>query len=65
MEEGVTDSEPESDLVPDHPPLAVQEVTLLEDQVRVEDWPAVMVEGDAERERVGPVASPPPPKIQS
>ena len=51
MEEGVTDSEPESDLVPDHPPDAVQDAAPVDDQVRVEELPGGIVEGEAERER--------------
>jgi len=31
----------------------VQELASAEDQVSVEDWPAVIVAGDAERETVG------------
>ncbi len=40
-------------LVPLHAPLAKQEVALAELQVRVEELPEVMEEGEAERVRVG------------
>ena len=49
------DCEPEIDLVPVHPlvPDALQEVALVEDQVRVEDCPEVIEVGLAVRETVG------------
>ena len=40
-----------------NPPAAVQEVAFVEDQVRVEDWPLVMVVGEALRVPVGSFAS--------
>ena len=36
-----------------NPPAEVQEVAFVEDQVRVEDWPLVMVVGEAPRVAVG------------
>ena len=49
--EGVTTAVPE---VPEAvKPVPVQLVALVEDHVRVEDWPAVMEVGLAERETVG------------
>ena len=50
---GETDCVPDIALAPDQPPLAVQDVALVEDQVRVEDWPLVMLEGEAEIDAVG------------
>ena len=50
---GETDSEPETALAPDQAPEAEQEETLVEDQERVEDWPEVMLKGEAEKDRVG------------
>ena len=47
------DWEPEVDLVPDHPPEAVQEVALAEDHERVEAVPEVIEVGLAVRETVG------------
>ena len=54
---GETEVEPEVAPPVENPPAAVQEVALVEDQVRVEDWPLVMVEGEALREAVGSFAS--------
>jgi hypothetical protein len=45
-------------LVPDQPPDALQEVMLLDDQVSVEDWPGVIVLGEAESDTLGPVLPP-------
>ncbi|OHA00324.1 MAG: hypothetical protein A3C11_01240 [Candidatus Sungbacteria bacterium RIFCSPHIGHO2_02_FULL_49_12] len=50
---GLTDSVPDSALVPTQPSEAVQVVALADDQVRVDDWPGVIVEGEADRDRVG------------
>jgi len=50
---GDTDWVPEIALVPVQPLLAVHVVALVEDQVRVEDAPEVMVDGVAVIERVG------------
>ncbi|KKU70861.1 MAG: hypothetical protein UX97_C0019G0003 [Candidatus Beckwithbacteria bacterium GW2011_GWA2_47_25] len=47
------DCDPEVDLVPDQAPEAVQEVTLVEDHVRVEAVPDVIEVGLAVRETVG------------
>jgi hypothetical protein len=47
------DWEPLTDLAPDHPPDAVQEVALVADQVRVEDPPLVTELGLAARLTVG------------
>jgi len=53
FEVGETDCVPEIAFVPVQPPDAVQEVALVEDQERVEDWPEVIEEGEEERETVG------------
>lgn len=45
--------EPLVALLPVQPPLAVQLVALVLDQVRVEDPPVVMLVGEAEKETVG------------
>ena len=50
---GETGSEFEMALAPDQPPEAAQEVAEGEDQVRVEDWPAVMEAGEIERVTAG------------
>ena len=50
---GVTICVPEVVLVLDQAPLAVQDVALVEDQVRVEEEPEVMEVGEADRESVG------------
>lgn len=44
---------PDKDLDPDQAPEAVQEVAPEDDQDRVEDEPARMVEGEEESDRVG------------
>ena len=43
----------ETNWVPVHEPLAVQLVESVADHVRVDDWPAVMEVGVAERVTVG------------
>ena len=45
--------EPDVAFAPDHPPLAVQEVALVEDQVKVVKLPDVTEVGLAERVTVG------------
>ena len=50
---GVTICVPEVVLVLDQAPLAVQDVALVEDQVRVEEEPEVMEVGEAERVMIG------------
>ena len=50
---GVIACEPDVALVPDHPPLAVQEVALVLDHVSVDELPEVTDVGLAERETVG------------
>ena len=55
--EGETETEPEVAPPVENPPAAVQEVAFVEDQVRVEEPPVVMVEGEAERVAVGRMAS--------
>ena len=50
---GLTDCDPEVDLVPDHAPDAVQAVALAEDHERVEADPDVTEVGLAEMETVG------------
>jgi len=45
--------EPLVALLPVHPPLAVQLVALVLLQVRVDDWPGVILAGDAPRFTVG------------
>ena len=52
---GETDWVPDVALAPDQPPLAVQEVALVEDHDSIENWPLVMLEGEAEIETVGEV----------
>ena len=52
MTVGLTNSVPNSALIPVQPPEAVQVVTFADDQVRIDDWPAVMADGEAERERL-------------
>ena len=54
------DCDPEVDLVPDQAPEAVQEVTLVEDHVRVEAVPDVIEVGLAVREMVGTGLGVPP-----
>ena len=62
---------PEVALVPDQPPEAVQEVTLVEDQVSIEFPPLVTDVGIAASETVGVVAGAaaelavPPPQAES
>jgi hypothetical protein len=67
---GAVDSEPDTALVPDQPPEAVQEVALLADHVRVLEKPAVTAVGSADSVTVGgpltmtvalAVPEPPPP----
>lgn len=53
---GVTLWVPLVALLPVQPPLAVQEVALVEDQVRVALWPETMLVGEAEKETVGAAA---------
>ena len=50
---GLTLCEPAVALLPLQPPEAVQEVALLEDQVKVLDWPLVIEVGLALKVRVG------------
>ncbi len=50
---GVMANVPASALVPVHPPLAVQEVEFLLDQLKIEEPPAVTVAGSASRVTVG------------
>ena len=50
---GETEAEPEVAPPVPNPPAAVQEVAPVEDQVRVEDWPLMMVVGEAESVAVG------------
>ncbi len=57
----VTASEPEIALAPDQDPDAVQEVALVEDQVRVEVSVTRTVKGLAERDTVAAGAEEPPP----
>ena len=52
---GETDCVPDIALVPVHPPLAMQEVALVDDQVNVEALPLVIEAGEAEIETVGDV----------
>src|SRR5687767_14333191 len=67
---GGVDSEPDTALVPDQPPEAVQEFALLADHVRVLEKPAVTDVGSADSVTVGgpvtmtvalAVPEPPPP----
>ena len=51
--ESVTTWEPEMAFDPDQAPEAVHDVALVEDQMRVEDWPVIMNEGEAEIDTVG------------
>lgn len=51
---------PETALVPDHAPDAVQKVAFVEDQVRVEDPPLVTDVGFAASDTVGGVPPPEP-----
>lgn len=44
---------PATDRVPLQPPDVEHEVVLVDDQARVDDWPALMEAGDAEMETVG------------
>ena len=50
---GETGCVPETAFVPVHPPLAVHEVALVEDQVRVEELPCVIEAGLADSVMVG------------
>ena len=50
---GLTLCEPVVDLVPDHPPEALQLVVFVEDHVSVDDWPDVIVAGEAFKLTVG------------
>ena len=50
---GATDCVPLVDLVPDQPLEAVQEVLFVELQVRVLEFPEVMLPGEAERVTTG------------
>jgi hypothetical protein len=60
---GVTDCVPLVASVPVHPPLAVQLLALVVDQVKVALWPSVMVVGATENVTVGANGGPmfPPP----
>ena len=53
VEVGVTASELLTALVPLHAPLALQDVALVEDQVRVEEDPELILEGVAVMDTVG------------
>ena len=53
VDEGLTAWEPEGAFAPDHPPDAVQEPALVDDHVSMDDSPAAMLAGDAERDTVG------------
>jgi hypothetical protein len=53
VDEGLTAREPEVALAPDQPPDAVHELALADDQLSVDDWPAVMLAGDADSDTVG------------
>jgi hypothetical protein len=55
VEVGVVDSVLEVPLAPVHPPLAVQEVALVELQVSVEELPCVIEDGEADKDRVGAI----------
>ncbi len=44
---------PDVALLPDHPPLAVQEVELVDDQVKVDEFPVVTPVGLADNVTVG------------
>jgi hypothetical protein len=46
--------------VPDHPPPAVHEVALVEDQLACDTWPEVILVGFAENATVGGETLPPP-----
>ncbi len=50
---GKTDCKPDVAFAPDHPPDAVQESALVEDQMSVEESPEMMAEGEAVMETVG------------
>jgi hypothetical protein len=53
LDVGDTANDPDVARVPLQPPVAVQDVALVELQVRVEDCPAIMLEGDALSDTVG------------
>lgn len=53
VDEGLTAWEPEDAFAPDHPPDAVQEPAPAADHVSVDESPAAMLAGDAERDTVG------------
>ena len=53
LEVGETDCVPEVCFDPLQPPLAVQDVALVEDQVRVEEDPELILEGVAVMDTVG------------
>jgi hypothetical protein len=50
---GITDCDPDTGRLPFQPPEAEQEVALVADQLRVEDWPWVIVVGLAVKLTVG------------
>jgi hypothetical protein len=53
VDEGLTACEPEVAFAPDHPPEAVHEPALVDDQLSVDDPPELMLAGDAERDTLG------------
>ena len=53
---GETDCEPDVAFAPDHPPDAVQDVALVDDQERVEELPKIMDDGEADMETVGGIS---------
>jgi hypothetical protein len=53
VDEGLAACEPEVAFVPDHPPEAVHEPALVDDQVSIDDAPEAMLAGDAERDTAG------------
>jgi len=53
VDDGLTAWVPEVALAPDHPPDAVQEPAPVDDHVRVDEPPALMLPGDADRDTVG------------
>ena len=53
VEPGLTERLPESEAEPDKPPVHLQEVVLVEDQVKLEDPPRLIEVGLAVKLRVG------------
>jgi len=53
VELGLTERLPEVGADPDKPPVQVQEVVLVDDQLKVEDWPWLIEVGLALKLRVG------------